>query len=250
MGSDAGAEWSLVWADEFDVDGAPDSTRWNYEVQDAGWVNDELQAYTMDSKNVRVEGGVLILEAHKESGEAPAYTSGRIHGSGKGDVLYGRVDVRAKLPAGVGSWPAIWMFPTWPWSYGDWPDSGEIDIMEHVGHDLGVVHASVHTAAYNWPDGTQKTELTQVPTVSTEFHVYSLEWEEDELRVSVDGSQFFAFANEATGNDVWPFDQPFHLILNVAVGGIWGGNEGVEPNDFPLRMEVDYVRVYERIAQN
>jgi beta-glucanase (GH16 family) len=121
-----------------------------------------------------------------------------------------------------------------------------MDIMEHVGHDLGVVHASVHTESYNWPEGTQVTDLTNVPTASTEFHVYRLDWDADQLLVYVDDLQFFSFENEETGSAAWPFDQPFHVILNVAVGGVWGGAEGVEPEAFPARMEVDYVRVYQR----
>jgi beta-glucanase (GH16 family) len=235
----------LVWADEFDQPGPPDPTRWSYDVGGRGWGNDELEFYTRDrSENARVEDGHLIIEARRERWQGSGYTSARLVTKGKGDWTYGRVEVRARLPKGRGSWPAIWMLATTKGPL-RWPDAGEIDIMEHVGFDPGVIHGSVHTKRYNHVIGTQKTATTRVPDASDAFHVYALEWDREHVRLFVDDREYFSFANEHTGRDVWPFDAPFHLILNIAVGGTWGGQHGVDEDAFPMRMEVDYVRVYQ-----
>jgi beta-glucanase (GH16 family) len=250
----------LIWADEFDIDGTPDDSKWSFERQDPGWVNDELQAYTGDrSENVRVEGGRLIIEARRDFYEDNEYTSGRILSAGKGDFSEARIEVRAKLPDGRGTWPAIWMMPTdgfryattcsaetgWTGECDAWPNSGEIDIMEYVGHDPGVVHGSIHCAAYNWPAGTQKTAMTTVSEPSSEFHDYALEKRADRLDFYVDDDKYFTYQDDGSGWETWPFDAPFHVILNLAIGGVWGGVEGVDPDAFPQRMEVEYVRVYE-----
>jgi beta-glucanase (GH16 family) len=254
--------WKLVWSDEFDQDGAPDDTRWSTDVWPARKVNDEEQAYTARPKNVRVEDGHLILEAHKEDYDNAAYTSGRIHSQRKGDILYGKVDVRAKLPAGQGSWPAIWMLPSDPYKYSTscgedeewqgsptcdaWPNSGEIDIMEHVGYDMNNVHGTVHNKAAYWIHWNQRKGSIEGKTVAKEFHVYSVEWTPDEITVSMDGSPYFTYVNEGTGWEAWPYDHPFHLVLNLAVGGMWGRAGGpVDTTIFPIRLEIDYVRVYE-----
>lgn len=255
--------WKLVWSDEFDQDGAPDSDRWTADVWPARKVNDEDQTYTDRPKNVRVENGHLILEAHREDLDDAAYTSGRIHSRGKGDILYGKIDVRAKLPAGQGSWPAIWMLPSDPYKYATtgteeedwqgsdtsdaWPNSGEIDIMEHVGYDMNVVHGTVHSKAAYWLHWNQRKGSIDGKTVDKEFHVYSLEWTPDELIVSMDGSPYFTYVNEGTGWEAWPYDHPFHLVLNLAVGGMWGRAGGpIDDTIFPIRLEIDYVRVYEQ----
>ena len=239
-----------IWSDEFDGEGLPDPAKWRYDVGGGGWGNDEAQFYTdARTENARVEDGVLIIEARKEgwpAGRNPSndYTSARLVTKGNGDWTYGRIEVRAKLPAGRGTWPAIWMLPTGR-EYGTWPRSGEIDIMEHVGYDMGTVHGSLHSLANNWLTGTQPTGSTQVDDVDTAFHVYAVEWSPEEITFSVDGNPFYTAANPGTGWEAWPFDQPFHLILNVAVGGFWGGREGIDPDIWPARMEVDYVRVYD-----
>ena len=236
----------LVWSDEFEEDGLPDSEKWNYDVGGDGWGNNELQYYTENRrKNARVENGNLIIEAHKENYENNTYTSARLVTRGKADWTYGRIEVRAKLPEGVGTWPAIWMLPTdWIYGNGSWPDNGEIDIMEHVGYDPGVIHGSIHTNAYNHTDGTQKGGSINVPTAMDDFHTYALEWTEDKLTWLVDGEKYFTYHREGTGWETWPFDHDFHLLLNIAVGGDWGGVEGVNADAFPVRMVVDYVRVY------
>jgi len=241
----AGA-YRLVWADEFDRDGAPDVTRWTYDVGGHGWGNNELQYYTEDRReNARVEGGHLVIEARREPWEARAYTSARLVTKGKGDWTYGRIEVRARLPAGRGSWPAIWTLGSaTPMR---WPDDGEIDIMEHVGFDQGIVHASIHTRQYNHVQGTQRTARTDVSDVSAGFHTYATEWTADRIETSVDGRAYFSFAREPQGGRaVWPFDAPQHLLLNVAVGGNWGGQKGVDDASLPYRFLIDYVRVYQR----
>jgi beta-glucanase (GH16 family) len=240
----------LVWADEFDAPGAPDTTKWNYDMGDGcpnncGWGNNELEYYTKDPKNVRIENGNLIIESHKDSLGGKIYTSTRIVSKGKGDWLYGRIEIKAKLPRGKGTWPAIWMLST-EWKYGGWPESGEIDIMEHVGFDPGVVHANLHSAKYNHTKQTQQEGKITVPDVQDAFHIYALEWEENEIRVFVDDKMYHQVKRNSQEDFTgWPFDQKFHLIMNIAVGGNWGGIQGVDENIWPQRMEVDYVRVYQ-----
>lgn len=237
----------LVWSDEFNYSGLPDASKWNFDTDgnSSGWGNNELQYYTASRlKNAEVKDGFLYITAHKEDYEGFDYTSARLRTRGKGDWLYGRVEVKAKIPDGRGMWPAIWMLST-DWEYGGWPASGEIDIMENVGWDPNIIHASVHTESYNHILGTQKSSQKTVSTCYTDFHVYALEWELKELRGYVDDNHYFTFRNEGTGYKVWPFDKRFHLLLNVAVGGNWGGVQGVDNSIFPRTMVIDYVRVYQ-----
>ncbi|MDZ4071798.1 MAG: glycoside hydrolase family 16 protein [Sediminibacterium sp.] len=234
----------LIWSDEFNKNGLPDSTKWSYDVGGHGWGNNELQYYTSQQlKNARVEKGMLVIEAHKEKMGENDYTSARLVTKGKADWKYVRIEVRAKLPKGVGTWPAIWMLGTTPKI--TWPDDGEIDIMEHVGYNQGTIHASTHTKKYFHSIGTQMTATVSVPDCSEKFHVYALEWNEENITVLVDNKPYFTFKNEHTGNDAWPFDKPFHLLLNIAVGGSWGGQKGVDEKVFPQKMWIDYVRVYQ-----
>lgn len=242
--------YTLVWSDEFDYLGSPDSTKWTYDLGDGcpnvcGWGNNELQYYTKRVENARVENGHLIVEARKEPLGSRQYTSTRLLSKGKGDWLYGRFEIRAELPSGLGTWPAIWMLPT-DWLYGGWPASGEIDIMEHVGFAPDSIHASVHTTAYNHVKGTQRTNRMYVPDSERAFHVYSIEWTPTHIDFFVDSTKYHTFANERAGSDKWPFDQRFHLILNVAVGGNWGGMKGVAPDIWPQSLTIDYVRVFQR----
>ena len=245
-------QWQLIWADEFNYSGLPDSARWGYDVGGHGWGNQELQYYTEGRKdNARVENGRLIIEARRDNWDGHEYTSARLISKGKGDWTYGRFEVKAKLPSGRGTWPAIWMLPSLK-SYGEggWPDNGEIDIMEHVGFDPDVIHASVHTKAYYPSIGTQKTAKINVRTARTEYNVYAVEWTPEEIRGYVNEQHYFTFRNERLTNEGsdyknWPFDKPFHLILNIAVGGGWGGAQGVDQSIWPQRMEIDYVRIYQ-----
>jgi len=237
-------KWKLVWSDDFNYKGLPDSTKWNYDVGGEGWGNNELQFYTYKKlSNARASNGKLIIEAHKEKQGNNNYTSARLVTKGKGDWKYGRVEVKAKLPKGLGTWPAIWMLASA--SPLKWPDDGEIDIMEHVGFHQGYIHASVHCKKYNHVIHTQKTDTMLVPDCSTTFHVYALEWNAETISIFVDKKKYFTFKNEHTGYEAWPFNQPFHLLLNIAVGGDWGAQKGVDENIWPQRMEVDYVRVYQ-----
>lgn len=237
--------WELVWSDEFDYTGLPNAEKWGYDVGGNGWGNNELQYYTeMRSENARVENGLLTIEAVKENIGGRRYTSARLVSKNKGDWLYCKVEVRAKLPEGRGTWPAVWMLPT-DWEYGDWPNSGEIDIMEHVGYDEGRVHGTVHTKAYHHSINTQKGASTIVSDATSAFHVYTMEWTETSIKTYVDDKLYFTFDKSDSNFEVWPFDKRFHLLLNIAIGGSWGGAQGIDDNIFPQKMEIDYVRVYQ-----
>lgn len=241
----------LVWSDEFEQSGAPDSTRWGYDLGSGnnGWGNNEQEHYTREQKNVRVEDGKLVIEAHRDSVSDKPYTSARLISKGKGDWRYGRIEVKAKLPRGKGTWPAIWMLST-EWKYGGWPASGEIDIMEHVGFDPGVVHGTIHTEAYNHIKQTQKEGKITIPDVDEVFHVYAIDWTKDHMDFYVDDDLYHSVTrNPADDFKGWPFDQRFYLIMNLAVGGNWGGQEGVDKSIWPQRMEVDYVRVFQNPAE-
>jgi beta-glucanase (GH16 family) len=242
--------WKLIWQDEFDRDGIPDGQRWAYDVGGNGWGNREKQFYTaFRPENARVEGGNLIIEARREKWEDSAYTSARLVTKNKGNWTGGRFEIRAKLPLGRGTWPAIWMLPV-NWNLGDgkWPDNGEIDIMEHVGHEPGIVHASTHSRKNQWRNNSQRTATIPVPGAGTAFHTYALEWDAEEIRIYVDDHHYFTSRKAGGDWTTWPFERDFYLILNLAVGGDWGAVKGIDENSFPQRMEVDYVRVYQRAA--
>lgn len=233
--------WTLVFSDEFDKPGPPDPAKWDYET---GYIrNKEAQYYTSRPENVRVEGGSLVIEARKEAYEGYAFTSASVNTRGRFEFLYGRVEVRAKLPKGVGAWPAIWMLGTNRAQAG-WPACGEIDIMENVGFDPARIHGSIHTAAYNHVAGTQKTATVPVASAADDFHVYAMEWFPDRIDIFVDGQRYFTFANEGSGSKAWPFDQPQYLLINLAIGGSWGGQKGIDEASFPQKYLVDYVRIY------
>ena len=240
----------LVWSDEFNYTGLPDSLKWGYDKGDGcpdvcGWGNNELEYYTVKRlENARVENGKLIIEARKEVFENKNYTSARLVTKNKGDWQYGRFEIKAKLPKGTGMWPAIWMLPT-KWVYGGWPQSGEIDIMENVGYWPDSVLGTVHTGAYNGMKGTQKTNGLCLKDIAGTFHLYAIEWTSDSISFFMDGKKYHVFKNEHSGSEAWPFDQAFHLLLNIAVGGNWGGKYGVDDKIFPQKMEIDYVRVYQ-----
>lgn len=239
--------WRLVWADEFDRDGLPDPGRWVQETGAHGWGNRERQLYTRGrAENARVEGGRLVIEARRDHHDGHEYSSARLNSTAA--WRYGRVEVTARLPSGRGTWPAIWMLHEAFLDGGaSWPDAGEIDIMEHVGHAPDVIHASVHTKAFNHVARTQKTATVRVAGARDAFHVYGLEWSETRITASVDGKEYFRFDRPAGATAAeWPFDRPFRLLLNLAVGGTWGGAEGVDEAIWPQRLEIDAVRVYQR----
>ncbi len=241
--------WNLIWSDEFNYKGLPDDSKWGYDTGGGGWGNNELQFYTVsDTANVQVGSGTLKITARKQTMENRSFTSARLVTKNKGDWKYGRIDVRARLPRGRGTWPAIWMLPT-EWKYGGWPGSGEIDIMEHVGYMPDSLFGTVHTGKLNHTIGTQVSQSIRLSEPYTTFHVYSIEWDADKIDFILDGYTYLSFKNRGTGSGEWPFDQRFHLILNIAVGGNWGGKMGVDESIFPASMEVDYVRVFEKNAR-
>ncbi|MFA6456247.1 MAG: glycoside hydrolase family 16 protein, partial [Bacteroidota bacterium] len=182
--------WSLVWNDEFDGT-VIDLKKWGYDIGGGGWGNNELQYYTNRKENSFVENGVLVIQALKESYSGKNYTSARMVTKYRGDWLYGHIEIRAKLPYGVGTWPAIWMLPT-DWVYGGWPASGEIDIMEHVGYDQNVIHGSTHSQKYYFKIGTQKTATVRIPGVSESFHTYAIDWFPEKIDFFVDGVKYFS----------------------------------------------------------
>ncbi len=251
--NDAGlstGSWTLVWQDDFNGD-VLDAEKWTPIIGDGcpnlcGFGNNELQYYTDEEANLKVSDGVLKLVAHQQAYDDSAYTSAKLVSKHKGDWKYGRVEVLAKLPEGRGTWPAIWMLPTMDATM-NWPLDGEIDIMEHVGYHPGMVYGTIHTQKYNHMLGTQKSDSLLVNDVSSRFHNYQLEWSEEHLSWSIDGQTFLTLLKEGNGYEGWPFDQPFHLILNLAVGGNWGGKYGVDDRIWPQSFEIDYVKVYQRL---
>ena len=243
-----------MWADEFDVAGMPNASRWSYDTErnSAGWYNNELQYYAnARPENSRVENGLLVITARREdlstlglsdwSGQK--YSSARLITRDKASWTYGFIEVRAKLPCGTGTWPAIWTLSTPPQSA--WPDDGEIDIMEHVGFDPGVVHGTVHTGAFNHTRGNQRSATKTVADACNDFHRYQLNWTPNRITLGIDDRNYYQYSNDSSGNPEWPFDSPQFLILNIAVGGDWGGQMGVDDSVFPVEMQVDYVRVYQ-----
>ena len=253
-------DWELVWSDEFEKEGAPDEKRWTYEKGFGR--NREAQYYTRGrAENARVEKGMLVIEARKErianpghDPEAPEkqwqrtrshaeYTSASVTTKGKAAWTYGRIEVRAKLPTGRGTWPAIWTLGTNIGKVG-WPTCGEIDIMENVGFAPDRIHGNVHTKKYNHVKRTAKGTSIEIKKPHASFHVYAIEWDAEKIDFFVDEKKYFTYRNEGTGPDAWPFDADQYLILNVAIGGGWGGQKGIDDAIFPQPMLVDYVRVY------
>ena len=257
--------WKLVWSDEFDYyEGPPDPKKWGYE---AGFVrNGELQYYTEGrSENARVEKGTLIIEARKEhfanpkyeanakgdwnkSKQFAEYTSASLTTEKTVSWTYGRIEVKAKIPTGKGTWPAIWMLGTNIHEKGvGWPKCGEIDILENVGFDPDGIHTTVHTGAYNHVQHTAKGHREELKKPYDDFHVYAIEWTKKAIDFFLDDKKIFSFENDGKGNaDTWPYDKPEFLILNFAIGGGWGGAKGVDDTIFPQKYYIKYVRVYQQ----
>lgn len=226
----------LVWSDEFDTPGAPNSNKWGYDIGASGWGNNESQYYTDRRDNSYVTDGTLKIVAKKEAFSSSQYTSARLLSKGKYSFKYGKVEVRAKLPAGVGTWPAIWMLGD-NISTVSWPACGEIDIMEHVGRDLNKVISAFHYPVYF--GGNAKVATTMVPNATTEFHVYKLEWTPASMQIFVDDKLFHTLPNSPS----IPYNQNFFMILNIAMGGTLGG--AIDPAFTSTTFEIDYVRVYQ-----
>ena len=239
--------YTLVWADDFNSAGLPDPAKWAYDTgrNKAGWYNHELQYYSRDrAENAEQRDGRLVITARKETlSSAPdwgrqRYTSARLLTRGKAEWTYGFFEIRARIACGKGTWPAIWMLG----SQAEWPAGGELDIMEHIGHQPGRVFSTVHTAAGSGASGTG--EAVQLPDVCTAFHDYQMHWTRQSIRFGIDGAIHFEYRNQGTGNARWPFDAPQFLILNLAVGGDLGGK--VDDTIFPVSMEIKHVRVYQQ----
>ncbi len=238
--------YQLVWSDEFNGTEL-NLDNWTHEIGGNGWGNNELQYYTDSSKNSYVQDGSLFIKLIKESYGDNNYTSARLVTKNKHDFLYGKFEMRAKIPAGLGTWAAYWMMPTDSY-YGGWPDSGEIDIMEHVGYDMGNIYHSIHTEFFNHLDGTQKGDSEYHDNVDTVFHTYTLEWLPDKLLYYVDDVLEFTYdvnQFDCVKKGHWPFDKDFFLILNLAFGGFWGAAQGIDPTLTEATYEIDYVRVYQ-----
>ena len=224
-----------IWADEFDVDGEPNSSKWGYDLGAGGWGNNEPQYYTNRPENVIVQGGVLKIITKKENYLGSNYTSARLLTKGKYSFKYGKVEFRAKMPSGGGTWPALWMLGDNIGTVG-WPACGEIDIMEHLGNQLNKIYATLHYPGHSGGSGDGST--TVISNATTEFHLYSVDWRADTIKFYVDNQLFKTFANSAS----IPFNQNFFLIINCAIGGNFGGT--IDPNFVSSTFEVDYVRVY------
>lgn len=228
---------TVVWSDEFNTNGAPDSSKWSYEIGTGsnGWGNNEQQYYTNRPENVKVENGLLKITAIKENYSGSNYTSARIVTKDKYSVKYGRIDIRAKLPSGGGTWPALWMLGNNISSAG-WPACGEIDIMEHVGNNLNRIYGTLHYPGHS--GGNADSSSVLISNATTDFHVYSIDWNATNIKFYVDNQLYYTFNN----NSSLPFNQPFFFIFNCAMGGNFGGT--IDPNFVSSTLEVDYVRVY------
>ena len=230
------------FADEFDRPAVrPENWRFDIERNATGGPNHELEYY--GPANARVADGRLVIEARRETPRGArdwggqAYTSAKL--VSRAALGFGFTEVRAKLPCGRGIWPAIWLLP----ASGEWPGEGEIDLMEMVGWDPNMVHATLHTGLFNHRLGTQRGAQTRVPTSCAAFHRYQLDWRPHSITIGVDGRAYMRVRDDQPGGaGAWPFTRPFQLILNVAVGGDWGGKNGVDDRAFPQAMSVDYVR--------
>lgn len=246
-----GEEWELVWSDEFEGEGLPDSTKWTYNTGDWGWGNNELQYYTdARLKNARQENGSLIIEAHKNDSIYP-WSSARLTTQGRESFLYGKIEFRAKVPPGRGAWAAGWLLGE---TYRDelsWPYCGEIDVLECVGYEIndttghGKNHATCHTRKYYFKQGNQIGSEIEVDSMFQKFHTYAIEWYPDRIEAYLDGEYYFTYDKNEDELE-WPFFEPQNIILNIAVGGGWGGAKGLDPAWNKHRYELDYVRVYQK----
>ncbi|MFT5165439.1 MAG: beta-glucanase (GH16 family) [Saprospiraceae bacterium] len=246
-----GKDWKVVWSDEFDGEGLPDTSKWTYDIGDWGWGNNELQYYTENrGENARQENGNLIIEARKNDWDQE-WTSARLTTRGKVTFLYGKIEFKANVPRERGNWAAGWTLGD---SYVDelsWPYCGEIDIMESVGYEVddksgdGIAHCTVHTPAYYFKINNQISSVKDILKIAGEFHTYSVEWTPTEIKGFVDGKEYYLYDKIADERE-WPFAQPQNIILNLAMGGGWGGAQGMDESVTAQQLIIDYVRVYER----
>jgi len=249
--AEAGQGWQLVWSDEFDGD-AINPDNWTYDIGGWGWGNGEAQYYTERPENARVENGLLVIEARQEKFEDKYYTSARLITQGLHEFQYGRIEARIKVPPGAGLWPAFWMLgadfnrnPDDP-NDSNWPHSGEIDIMEYVGREPDLVMGTAHGPGYSGAGGLGRWNRQDYP-IADDFHTFAIEWNETGITWFYDGQEYFTLTHEVVGDREWVFDKEFFILLNVAIGGSFGGTIGLD-TQFPANMYVDYVRVYQRVS--
>lgn len=241
--------WELVWHDEFDGT-VIDPTNWTFDYGGWGWGNGEAQNYTDRRENARVENGLLVISLLQEKYEDSYYTSARLKTEGLREFQYGRIEIRAKVPRGSGTWPAFWMLGSGFTRDEDdpiksnWPDAGEIDVMEHVGRKPQVTYGTIHGPGYAGA-GALGGWNTQAFDIADEFHVYAIEWDEDGIEWFFDGQSFYEIGPDDLNGREWVYDQPFFMIVNLALGGTFGGTIGLD-NVYPLHLYVDHVRVYQR----
>lgn len=243
--------WELVWSDEFDGE-AINPQNWAFELGGWGWGNGEAQYYTDRPENARVENGLLVIEARFEKYEGKYYTSARLVTQDLQEFQYGRVEARIKVPPGTGLWPAFWMLganfyrnPDDPFD-ANWPQAGEVDIMEYVGREPDLVFGTVHGPGYAGAGGFTRWNRQDFP-IADEFHTYAIEWDETGITWFFDGQEFYTVTPDVVGDREWVFDKEFFMLLNVAIGGTFGGVVGLD-TEFPANMYVDYVRVYQRTS--
>ena len=233
--------WRLVWRDEFNGAGRPEPSKWGYEK---GFVrNSEVQFYTEDRReNARIENGRLVIEARKDGFEGHPVSSASLTTRGKASWTYGRMEVRAKIPTGKGTWPAIWTLG----AGGRWPEDGEIDIMENVGFDPDKAVFTIHSTKRDGTGHEGWGESVTVRNLSATYHVYSIEWSPSAIEWKMDGKTVHLYAKADDHGVKWTFDKPQYLLLNLAIGGAWGGQQGIDESIYPARYEIDYVRVYRK----
>ncbi len=243
--SNAPEGYSLVWNDEFNNGSELNAADWTHEVQNSGWVNNELQNYvnhkTPEGNLVtEIRGGKLRITALKENGKV---YSGRVYAKVKEGWKYGYIEASIKLPKGKGTWPAFWMMPV---NFKSWPADGEIDIMEEVGGHANYVSSSLHANAHVHSNNTQITHEMYLDGAEDEFHTYAILWTAQNITTYVDGKIQLSYDNRGLGRDDWPYEDPFYVIFNLAWGGTWGGTYGIDESALPCTMEVDYIRVYQK----
>jgi beta-glucanase (GH16 family) len=245
-------KYVLTWHDEFDYTGKLDETKWSYDVGAFLWGNGERQYYTEGDRNAKVGDGVLTIEGRIEPYDQSPYTSARVTTYGKKHFQYGRLEVMAKIPTETGTWPAIWMLPIdRKEKNAPWPLCGEIDIMEHVTHLFDTIHVSLHTALFNHVDRTQRTHFEKIDGITKDFHEFAFDWTPEYIEFFLDGKTFAKFRKDDPGytqdETGWPFDKPYYLILNEAIGGTWGGH--VEESEYPSKFQIAYVRYYDIVEE-
>lgn len=246
------ADYHLVWSEEFDYEGKPNPEKWNFDVGNQ-WHNNEQQAYTDRQTNAAVKDGKLMVCAQIENEGGRKYTSARMTTHDRASWQYGYFEIRAKLPVGRGSWPALWFMPDAVHAGTPWPLCGEIDMLEHTVVNKDELVYSLHSHKHNHTrhDTRQYTTSVYVPGVTGDFHVFGMEWTEEYIEYFLDGKSVCKYQKTDDPDDqtatAWPYDQPFYLIMNIAVGGFMGGE--VKDEDLPYVMEVDYVRVYQKNVQ-